>query len=159
LDNDAFYKNITGSANVYDDIAFTHLPSNDIINWGAPLFTDWVALMQNHVDGDGQVQGEVIYYIENQHLVTVDLSAAIEREFLNICNCCVHKDFGLSSIDLHVKLVSKWNGAFYNFHNCFFKDAQCILESARPICAECSVHKNENLPLLGTLNNNNKYDT
>jgi hypothetical protein len=147
----AYYVNTTGTALVFDSISLTHLPSNDAVNWTTPTFTDWTNLMQSHVDGTF-VRRDNIYYIENQHLVTPDLNAAIERELLNICDCCTDRKFGASQIDTWIKLTAKLNGAYYNFHNCFFKDAQCILESARPICAKCSIHKSENLPILGTLN-------
>lgn len=146
-----FYVNTTGTVLPVDTTGLTHIPSIDTVNWSLATFGNWVSLMQVHATNTVNVLTDNIYYSEHQHLVTVDINTAIEAELLNMCDCCTNSDFGLSEIALWTKLTSKLHGAFYNFNNGFFKDAQCIIESARPICVTCSIHKNEVLPMLGTL--------
>ena len=82
-----------------------------------------------------------VFYIECQHLVTPVLNRAILTELKRTCGCCHKDEFGLTHLEDWVRLTQKRLGAFVNFNESNFRDAQCIIQSSRAKCTQCIYHK------------------
>src|SRR5690606_11753411 len=87
-----------------------------------------------------------IYFIENQHLVTVDLNKAILSELKKNCCGCSTPEYGLTHIETYIKLIEKRLGAWVQFNAELFHEAADIVISARPMCNLCLYHVDECLP-------------
>jgi hypothetical protein len=74
------------------------------------------------------------YYTECNHLATPELNAAILLELKQLCGCCADNKFGMSHIEVWVKLKSKRDSAFIYFNEDNFKESQAIIISSRSHC-------------------------
>jgi len=138
-----FYINISGQGGTLipdpnDPLKQIPDPAHWKVN---PTFTEWQTLMRNNL-GPTSVN-DPIYFIETQHLVTVDLNKAIIFELKKQCNCCVTGKFNASSIDTYMRLVQKRLGAWVQFNEELFHEAAAILETARETCYQCLYHQGE----------------
>jgi len=127
-----FYINLTGNGGT-----LTVVPGGidypDVTNWRVdPSFDEWKTLMRNNTGVIGV--NDPIYFIESQHLVTVDVNMAIRKELIKNCVCCDKPKYGMSEIDLYMKLVQKRLGAWIQFNSGMYHDAACILASVRDVC-------------------------
>ena len=143
-----FYINTTGVGGVLiQDPDYPNDPTRlipDPTDWTPdPSFAQWQELMRNNV-GPSMVD-DPIYFVETQHLVTVELNEAILYELKRICNCCDNPKFGASHIDLYQKLYHKRLGAWVQFNQELFHQASCTLINARPLCHQCLYHQGESL--------------
>lgn len=138
-----FYINLTGDGGsliVDPDDASLSIP--DQTNWEeSPTFDKWQELMRNNM-GPTMVD-DPIYFIEDQHLVTVEINAAILAELKKNCSCCDSPQFGVSSIQSYMKLMQKRLGAWVQFNAELYHEASCILESSRKLCYQCLYHPGE----------------
>lgn len=111
----------------------------DTVNWKRnPTFADWQKQMIAH-NGPTTVNDN-LYYIETQHLVTVELNKAILSELEKNCNCCDNSEFGMSALKDYMRLIQKRLGAWVQFNKGLYHEAACILESSRPLCNLCLYH-------------------
>jgi hypothetical protein len=128
-----FYKNLTGSKG-----SESQDPLNPTLNilsadWSVDVqFTDWIEFLR--ANSQGSSIGEKVYYLETQHLVTVELNTAILTELKCQCSCCDKPDFNTSNILLYMKLMQKRLGSYVLFNEENFHEAQCVIESSRKIC-------------------------
>jgi hypothetical protein len=138
--NKEFYINLTGVAGaLIQDPNDPTLMIPDNINWKpAPNFEEWQTLMRNNLGST--LPNDPIYFVETQHLVTVDLNAAILAELKKQCGCCDSPKFNMSQLQDYMRLVQKRMGAWVQFNAGLYHDASCILESARPLCYQCLYH-------------------
>jgi len=135
-----FYINLTGvGGSLIQDPNDPTLMMPDLVNWREnPTFSEWQTLMKNNL---GPVlTGDPIYFIETQHLVTVEINKAILTELKKQCNCCHQPDFNITTLANYSKLIQKRLGAWVQFNSELFLDASCILESSRPLCNLCLYH-------------------
>jgi len=134
---DKFYINITGAGGaLVTDPNDPLLTIPDTTNWASdPNFEQWVEFLRGYTDAT--LPGAPVYYVESQHLVTVELNKAILSELKKQCSCCNHPSFGSSSIMPYMKLMQKRLGAYVQFNSEIFHEAQCILESSRGLCQMC----------------------
>ena len=132
-----FYMNVTGSGgSLVVDPSNPLLFIPDTVNWaGSPSFEDWKTLMRNNV-GISTVS-DPIYFVETQHLVTVEINAAILSELIKQCNVCDGSNYGMSNISTYMKLVQKRLGAWVQFNSELYHEASCILETSRSMCTQC----------------------
>jgi hypothetical protein len=114
----------------------------DTTNWKIdPNFEEWQTLMRNNV-GPSMID-DPIYFIESQHLVTVDLNKAILGELKKNCCTCTTPTYQLSHIETYMKLIQKRLGGWIQFNSGLFHEASAIIISARPMCNLCLYHQNE----------------
>lgn len=145
--NNKFYINLTGQGGSLVTTTGAVIPTPDTVNWRVdPTFAEWQTLMRNNV-GVADVN-DPIYFIETQHLVTVDLNKAIFTELKKICNCCSDPKFDTSHMETYQKLYGKRLGAWIQFNQELFHLASCIVIGARPLCYACLYH-NESLHTSG----------
>lgn len=116
-------------------------------NGGNPLVNNNVAvnnIVPSGVQRFGNrrvVPQDPVFYIESQHLATPILNKAILTELKRNCSCCHLPQFNMTHMEDWVRLTQKRLGAFINFNEENFKDAQCIIQSTRTKCNECLYHK------------------
>lgn len=139
---DRFWINLTGASGALAINPTTQTIEPDSTNWAPdPNFEQWQTLMMNNV-GPAEVD-DPIYFVESQHLVTVELNQAILNELKKCCECCDKPNFWESHMDTYQKLIQKRLGAWVQFNSQLFHEASCILESARPLCNLCLYHVDE----------------
>lgn len=140
-----FYMNLTGTGGtLVTDPNNPLLLIPDTINWQAtPSFLNWMDFLRNNL-GTAMASNPV-FFTENQHLVTPDLNMSIQSELLKLSNECYKSQFGMSDIDIWMKLTQKRIGAYIRFNDELFKSAQEIIETTRTTCYLCLYH-NEFLP-------------
>jgi len=138
-----FYINITGTpGTIVTDPSDPTLTYPDTTNWRAtPTFEEWLILMRENLGQPPAIVDQPIFFVENQHLVTADLNAAILVELKTMCNLCTEPTFGISQIDDWMKLTQKRLGAWSLFNAELFHDAQKVIESTRELCYLCLYHK------------------
>jgi len=122
-----YYINLTGSTNSTPDD-----------NWKeSPSFEEWQTLMRNNVGVITTL--DPIYFIETQHLVTVELGAAILSEIVKNCasGACDSHTFGVSHISTYMKLLQKRLGSWVKFNEGLYHEVSDILESSRALCSQC----------------------
>jgi len=135
----SFYINLTGNIGTLVPYGTSSVVHPDETNWKKdPTFEEWQALMRNNL-GPAMVD-DPIYFAETQHLVTVDLNAAMVKEIKKMCDCCESPKFGVSKIMNYQKLSQKRLGAWYNFNEGMFHESACILVNARALCYQCLYH-------------------
>jgi hypothetical protein len=135
-----FYINLTGvGGTLVQDPTNTTINMPDTVNWKpTPNFEEWQTLMKNNL-GTPMVN-DPIFFIETQHLVTVDINKAILSELKKQCACCDKPQFNMTSMKDYMKLIQKRLGAWVQFNAELYHEASCILESARPLCNLCLYH-------------------
>ena len=139
--NETFYINMTGLGGTLINPSGLPYPVPDTVNWKqSPSFAEWQTLMRNNV-GPSDVN-DPIYFIETQHLVTVELNKAILSELKKSCACCHDPKFDMSHMETYQKLYGKRLGAWIQFNQELYHEASCILMAARPICYNCLYHNN-----------------
>ena len=136
-DQKKFYMNLTGvGGTLVVDPTNPLLFIPDTTNWSEdPTFDHWQTLMRNNL-GPSTVS-DPIYFIETQHLVTVEINAAILSELRKQCMSCETHGYNTSMIHTYMKLVQKRLGAWVKFNSELYHDASCILETARAMCTSC----------------------
>jgi hypothetical protein len=75
-----------------------------------------------------------VFYVESNHLATPMLNLAILCELKKLCGCCKEDKFGMSHIEMWVKLRGKREAAFIYFNEESFKAAQEMIISSRSNC-------------------------
>ena len=104
--NNTFYINLTGVGGSLITVSGNPIAFPDTTNWKPnPTFDEWQTLMRNNV-GPADVD-DPIYFIETQHLVTVDLNKAILSELKKACTCCSDPKFDMSHMETYQKLYGK----------------------------------------------------
>lgn len=140
-----FYMNLTGSGGTLVTLPNATIATPDSVNWKRdPDFADWQKVMRDNV-GPTMVN-DSIYFIECQHLVTVDLNKAILKELKSNCCACTTPEYKLSHIEMYIKLIQKRLGAWVQFNAGMYHEASNIVITARPICNLCLYHTKECLP-------------
>lgn len=144
VDTNKFYINTTGvSGATIDD---PNDPTKQIpnpIDWSTSItFADWTALMKKYLTVTTS-NNDPIYFIESQHLVTLEINKAITKEVLSQCDCCQSHSFKPIHIADYQRLLQKRLGAWKAFVDGNYDNASCILESARQLCHKCLYHKDE----------------
>jgi len=151
--NKKFYLNITGvGGTLITDPDDSNAMIPDTTNWQVdPNFADWQSLMMDNT-GDAMVD-DPIYFIETQHLVTVELNKAILKELKAQCNACTSNTtkFGVSAIANYMKLMQKRLGAWVQFNADLYHEASNILESSRKLCYQCLYHPGEYNSINGSV--------
>ena len=131
--DDRFYINLTGEGGTLDADG---IPDN--VNWKeSPTFEEWQTLMRNNVGVITTL--DPIYFIETQHLVTVELGAAILSEIVKNCasGACESHTFGVSHISMYMKLLQKRLASWVKFNEGLYHEVSDILESSRALCSQC----------------------
>jgi hypothetical protein len=141
-----FYINLNGNGGtLIEDPDDSSLMIPDPAEWKEdPTFDEWQTLMRNNL-GDTSVD-DPIYFIETQHLVTVELNSAILCELKKQCGCCESPQFNLSQLATYIKLMQKRLGAWVQFNEELFHEAACVLESSRSLCNMCLYHQSCSSP-------------
>ena len=142
-----FFMNLTGSGGslVIPSTTGATIAEPDNINWKKdPDFADWKTLMRNNLGPT--MTDDPIYFIESQHLVTVDLNKSILSELKKNCCGCTTPEYNLSHIEMYIKLIEKRLGGWVQFNSGLFHEAAEIIISARPMCNLCLYHNGECLP-------------
>jgi hypothetical protein len=143
-DTSKFYISTTGvgSATIPDPADPTKQIPNPL-DWSTSItFADWTALMKKYLTSIASVN-DPIYFIESQHLVTLEINKAITKEVLTQCYSCQTHSFKPHHIADYQRLLQKRLGAWKAFVDGNYDNASCILESARKLCHNCLYHKNE----------------
>ena len=80
-----------------------------------------------------------IYFIETQHLVTVELGEAILSEVVKNCasKACDSPTFGVSHVSVYIKLLQKRLASWVKFNEGLYHEVSDILESSRALCSQC----------------------
>lgn len=129
-----FYVNLTGSGGSLIGGA------PDTVNWAeSPSYDQWKIFMKMYM-GDAMVS-DPLYFIETQHVVTVELNNAILSEIKKMCGCCTSPKFNTSKVNLYMKLAQKRLGIWTKFNQFLYQDAACIIETTRSLCAQCLYNK------------------
>jgi len=143
-----FYINTTGTAstlvNENNDASLPLIPDPEHWTKGVS-FEQWMEFLRNNMGK--AMTNDPVYFVENQHLVTCELQEAVKKELLKIGSCCDKPEFGMSHIEMWMKLKQKLIASATKFKDCNFKAAQKILESSRATCYMCLYHNGENLNL------------
>lgn len=129
-DSERFYINLTGA----DGTIVSGAP--DTTNWRVgPKYAEWKSFLSMYM---GEVMvSDPVYFIETQHIATIDLNAAILSEIKKMCGCCNSPKFNTSKVDLYMKLMQKRLAVWVHFNKYQFQDAACILETTRALCSQC----------------------